>query len=311
MRPRSAICLASLVIVTVTVQALAEDVIQDYVTVQTTFLPHLRLDQTQNPYTWQIDAGDFSFNVRDVTGNAIPLQIESGAPVGSLYIKSNGSVGLGLVPNAALHILNRHTTGAEVLAKFQIDDDQSAFMSISNASTTDGVFIPKIQSRADGANASLINEAIVSSDSGTSPAIAYNAVRGAGGPLAVRPLVTYRNNNVAKVTIAANGAVFGTSFNPASSRALKHDIVDLDSQKASAALKQLTPVEFTYNDDATAEKRIGFIAEDVPDIVANKDRKSVPIMDVIALLTRVVKDQQQTIDRQQRRLEALEIKLKQ
>ena len=85
--------------------------------------------------------------------------------------------------------------------------------------------------------------------------------------------------------------------------ALKRDIVDLDSLKASSALKELTPVEYTYNDDPSGEKRVGFIAEDVPEIVANADRKSVPIMDVVALLTRVVKDQQQTIDEQRKTID--------
>jgi len=45
-----------------------------------------------------------------------------------------------------------------------------------------------------------------------------------------------------------------------------------DSAKASAALQQLTPVEYVYKDDPTAEGRVGFIAEDVPAIVANADR---------------------------------------
>lgn len=121
---------------------------------------------------------------------------------------------------------------------------------------------------------------------------------GAGGALSVRPLVVYRNNSVAKVTIAANGNVTGTSFISSSSRDLKDKIADLPSDKAAAALRELNPVEFVYKDDETADPRIGFIAEDVPDLIAEPDRKSVPVMDVVALVTRVVKDQQQTIDEQ-------------
>src|SRR6185295_13282329 len=78
-----------------------------------------------------------------------------------------------------------------------------------------------------------------------------------------------------------------------------------DSDKASTALRQLTPVEFVYKDDATAEPKVGFIAEDVPDIVAEPDRKSVPVMDVVALLTKVVKDQDRQIEEQKKTIEQL------
>jgi hypothetical protein len=189
---------------------------------------------------------------------------------------------------------------AEVLGRFDVVDDSVGRLTFSNATTTDGVFIPKITGRAVGQYAALIHEAIISADVGSNPAMAYNAVKGAGGGLTTRPLVVYRNNNVAMATIAANGDITATSFNPASSRAIKHDIVDLDSESAGAALRQLTPVQFVYNGDESAEKRVGFIAEDVPELVANADRQSVPIMDVVAMLTKVVQDQQRTIDEQKK-----------
>jgi hypothetical protein len=105
---------------------------------------------------------------------------------------------------------------------------------------------------------------------------------------------------VAKVTIAANGVVTATSFNPISSRTMKHDIENLDSREATNALHQLIPVKFIYNDDESHEQRVGFIAEDVPEIVAASDRQSVPIMDVVAVMARVLKDQQQTIDEERK-----------
>src|SRR6185369_15118095 len=116
-------------------------------------------------------------------------------------------------------------------------------------------------------NAALINETLITNDVGASPAIVYNAALGAGGPLVTRPLVVYRNNSVAKVTVHANGNVTATSFTNSSSRELKDTICDLTSDKAAAALRQLTPVEFVYKDDETADLRIGFIAEDVPDLI--------------------------------------------
>jgi hypothetical protein len=38
------------------------------------------------------------------------------------------------------------------------------------------------------------------------------------------------------------------------------------------------------------EKHVGFIAEDVPELVAMKDRKSLSPMDIVAVLTKVVQE---------------------
>ena len=82
----------------------------------------------------------------------------------------------------------------------------------------------------------------------------------------------------------------GTWFN-ASSRAYKENIVSLSSKDAIATVKQLNPVSFTYKTEPS-ESRLGFIAEDVPAMVASKDRKGMSSMDVVAVLTKVVQEQQ-------------------
>lgn len=99
------------------------------------------------------------------------------------------------------------------------------------------------------------------------------------------------------VITAANGAFLsnGGTWTNASSRALKQDIHDLDARAAFAALKSLNPVEFAYKSDPN-EQHVGFIAEDVPDLVAEQDRKGLSPMDVVAVLTKVVQEQQKTIE---------------
>lgn len=295
-------------------QAQAEQVITDNIKLQTADSPQVTFEQTAGTYpayTWRTGANETYFFISDMIAQNDPLLISAGAPDNSIFISTSGNVGFGTtVPTAGLHVAKlAQSSIAEAMAKFTVTDDTIGSLTIANHSTSNGVFIPKITGRAAGQNVAFMNEAVVGADAGTSPAIAYNVIKGAGGGVTTRPLVAYRNNNVAKVTIGYNGDVFATSFSPVSSRAKKHGIVDLDSGKAAEALRQLTPVEFVYNDDETAEKRIGFIAEDVPEIVANPDRQSVPIMDVVGLLTRVIKDQQKTIDDQQKRLETLERKL--
>jgi sulfur relay (sulfurtransferase) DsrF/TusC family protein len=61
------------------------------------------------------------------------------------------------------------------------------------------------------------------------------------------------------------------------------------------ALQGLDAVTFTYKADATKEQHVGFIAEDVPELVAKANRKAVSPMDVVAVLTKVVQEQQRTI----------------
>jgi len=93
-----------------------------------------------------------------------------------------------------------------------------------------------------------------------------------------------------------NGAwcTSGGVWQNASSREYKENIKSLSSSKAMDALEQLNPVEFNYKVDSE-EKHLGFIAEDVPDLVASKDRKGMSSMDVVAVLTKALQEQQRTI----------------
>ena len=99
----------------------------------------------------------------------------------------------------------------------------------------------------------------------------------------------------------------GGVWTNASSRDYKTDIRKLSTQKAIDTLKQLDPVEFTYKADSQ-EKHVGFIAEDAPELVASKNRKGMSSMDVVAVLTKVVQEQQQTIAALSNRLATLEKK---
>ncbi|KJU86829.1 conserved hypothetical protein, secreted [Candidatus Magnetobacterium bavaricum] len=95
----------------------------------------------------------------------------------------------------------------------------------------------------------------------------------------------------------------GGVWTNASSREYKKDIQSLTSEDAMLAFNKLEPVSFKYKTDD--EQHIGFIAEDVPDIVASKDRKGLSPMDVVALLTKVVQEQQKTIAELKEEVKAL------
>jgi hypothetical protein len=99
----------------------------------------------------------------------------------------------------------------------------------------------------------------------------------------------------------------GGAWVDGSSREYKENIQTLTTEKALKAFQGLEPVEYNYKADRE-EKYLGFIAEDVPELVATKDRKGLSPMDVVAVLTKVVQEQQKTISELRERMAKLERK---
>lgn len=97
----------------------------------------------------------------------------------------------------------------------------------------------------------------------------------------------------------------GGVWTNASSRAAKEEITPLDAEAALAAVLAMQPVRFRYAGDV-AETYVGFIAEDVPELVAMTDRQGLSSMDIVAVLTRVVQSQQRQIEALERRIEDVE-----
>jgi len=93
----------------------------------------------------------------------------------------------------------------------------------------------------------------------------------------------------------------GGAWTNSSSIERKENISELTPEEALRALADLEPVHFNYKQDA-AERYVGFIAEDVPDLVATTDRKGLSTMDIVAVLTKVVQMQQQQIEELEARL---------
>ena len=150
-------------------------------------------------------------------------------------------------------------------------------------------------------------------------------VRPGAGAVAPNPAIYFMTGNVERLTIDNEGYlavhqdnIFSNDFNPdhpihaqvsgarltaagvwtnASSRALKENIGALTRQAALEGLAALEPVQYNYK-VAPEDPQLGFIAEDVPEIVATPDRTGVAAIEVVALLTRVVQEQQRVLDAQ-------------
>lgn len=155
-------------------------------------------------------------------------------------------------------------------------------------------------------------------------------IRPDASAVAPNPSLRFMTNNIQRMIINNVGFIgIGPSGNPtkpiehlqsgaslsaggawldASSRDVKQDIAGLETEEAFKTLRGLTPVKFAYKVNP-AERHVGFIAEDVPNLVATPDRKTLSPMDIVAVLTKVIQSQQEEIRQQQARIEELSTRI--
>jgi hypothetical protein len=110
------------------------------------------------------------------------------------------------------------------------------------------------------------------------------------------PRMTLNNDNSLSMASGATCTAGGVWTN-ASSIALKENISALNPDEAATTLQALNPVKYNYKAEKD-ESHVGFIAEEVPELVAMKDRKSLSPMDIVAVLTKVKQDQQKQLQEQ-------------
>jgi hypothetical protein len=101
----------------------------------------------------------------------------------------------------------------------------------------------------------------------------------------------------------------GSSWIDASSREYKENIKGLKVEDAIETLQGLNPVTFSYK-VSPEENHVGFVAEEVPDLIATKDRKGLSPMDIVAVLAKVVQEQQKTISTLREELNELKGKVR-
>src|SRR5215207_6767924 len=101
----------------------------------------------------------------------------------------------------------------------------------------------------------------------------------------------YINNNGVPVRIRNQQSV--------SSRDLKDNIADFTTREATEALEGLNPVSFTWKDDGKKTRHIGFITEDAPRIAKSADEKAIIPVHILAILSKVLQEQQRSISAQE------------
>lgn len=126
--------------------------------------------------------------------------------------------------------------------------------------------------------------------------LGYSDRRGSPG----RALVDYKDNGN-KILILnyggdwAQGVQYYVSLTKRSSRELKENINNLSYQEAFETLVELNPIKFNLKVDDKKMLHLGFIAEDAPDLVTDTNKKAINNDHIVAILTKVMKEQHKTI----------------
>lgn len=208
--------------------------------------PTVRLQQDGSsgftPQTWDVAGNETNFFIRDVThGSALPFRIRPDAPTNSIFVDTDGDVGLNTAsPGAALHV--RRTDGSAQLfveetgatgssTLFKLTSNARPIFEFDNTSVAAGAG----QWRASSAN----NGDFEINNTGVTGAIPV------------------------EFDLASNGnlTLAGTVTAP-SSRHFKTDINLVDGLKVLRELDAMPIVTWRYKNQSAENQHMGPIAED-------------------------------------------------
>jgi hypothetical protein len=269
--------------------------------------PRISFEDTDPSQTWRISAtgGPFGFSILE---DALArLVIAPGGPT-AIFIDSESKVGIGsIAPTQKLHVQQNQNANTFHL----VQNNNSGLNAAAVIRTQANAAMQNFQSHA--ASRTLVrwgvplggwNEFLAVQGNGLAMGTLANAPFILG--TSATPRMTFDGDSDV-IDFAGGGQYDGNSFLDASSRTLKQDIQPLGPDAAIETLAGLEPVTFAYT-GAPGDPRVGFVAEDVPELVATPGRTTLSALELVAVLTKVVKEQQKALAELTARLAALEAK---
>ena len=279
--------------------------------------PTVRLDQNGSsgwsPQAWDMAGNETNFFIRDVTnGSRLPFRIRPAAPTSSLDIANDGDVGFGTSnPQTKVHVVggdgslriaDTDTSGTNkfgyiVGPHFTSSEPEMLGLEVSARELSHVVSL--------GGGNSAYNAATIvrffTGENTSTPGGTERMRLNASGQLAIARTNVVGSNiiQVGDDTTNGNGATLSNAgvWTNASSRANKINVKELSEAAAVNAVMRMKPITYNGKQDS-AETYVGFIAEDVPELVATNQRKGIAAIEVSAVLTKVIKAHQRTIESQ-------------
>ena len=198
--------------------------------------PTLRLEQDGSSgftaQTWDVAGNEANFFIRDATnGSTLPIRLRPGAPTSAIDISATdgGNVGLGTSsPDEALHL---RRAGAGDNVGIALENGEGTFR--------------WVKATAGAGQLRVTHDGTVGSTSGNDNIVRFLA----------------DGNMQVMNDLTVDGTIFGTV---SSSRAVKTDIVPVDTREVLAKVAQLPMTEWNYNigTKADEERHLGPMAED-------------------------------------------------
>jgi hypothetical protein len=271
--------------------------------------------------------GSSYFTIWDVDGGARPFTIEAGAPANSLYVQNYGNIGIGTsVPALEIHVADSDTpalrleqdgSGGWAPQTWDVAGNETFFFvrDVTYGSKLPFSIEPNTPSNAlclrnegrvgigtlwpatplELETTGIAAEFMLDQTDGASCVLSATGENVTMGSKSDHPLSFVANDaEVASLDTGGNLILTG-NLELGSSRDIKQNIKPVDIEEALCALNEMQPVKFSYK-SRPAEENVGFVAEDVPELLATESRKTTSPMDFVAVLTRVIQEQQKTIN---------------
>ncbi len=226
------------------------------------------------------------FKITDVVTSETPFTINSGAKTGTLVLGSNSNVGIGTVsPTTKIHAKEQLNSSEKVVTEL-------VALEVSNTNATgfsDTGF--KLVNSNENVSWTFRTLEEDSKAKGNTNSFAISKKNSGKKEL----ILTGEDAEHGNMLILANGAYCDGVWHNTSSRSMKKDIKPLSTKAALETFSKLQPVTYVYKSNPTDQK-VGFIAEDVPELVADPKHKSLSSMDMVAVLTKVVQEQDKVMN---------------
>ncbi|MCL1149837.1 tail fiber domain-containing protein [Shewanella ulleungensis] len=254
--------------------------------------PTMRLEQNGSSgftaQTWDVAANETNFFIRDATnGSKLPFRIRPGAPDSSLYIDTNGDIGLGTSsPAASLHIQNTKTTEPKlILENTGTTAGDKNYIYLKNSGDTQIVFSNKT-SNVDWKVSNTNNDFYIVSPEEDG--------------------VEFKLDRTGNLNVS--GVVTG-----ASSRLLKENIVSVDTSDVLNKIASLGVYTWNYIKEDKTKIHLGPMAEDFHKIFSlnGEQDDKIAYTDITGVTLAAIQALKSEADEKDKRIAQLEQQLQQ